>query len=247
MFSYAAVYCDLFDTLVDFDARRLPEIVVNEVKTNSTSGVVYGLFSRFFPHIPFAQFHRIFIESYREAERQRSSTLLETSSQARFEILFSMLNIPANPHTGDLIPKIVALHMETMTQAMEFPPENLPVLQALKARAPLGLISNFDHTPTAIHILQSYGIHDLFDVLMISEAVGWRKPSPVIFRRAAESLGVDISRAVFVGDSPTLDVAGAKGAGMKAVWINRKGESLPAGIPKPDFEIPHFSRLLDVL
>lgn len=247
MFSYAAVYCDLFDTLIDFDVRRLPEIVVNGVKANSTSGAVYGLFSSFYPQIPFDQFHSVFIESYREVERQRSSTLMESSSQARFEALFTMLNIPTNSHTQELIHNIVDLHMETMIHAMEFPPGNLPVLQALKAKAPLGLISNFDHSPTAIRILQRHGIHDLFDVILISEAVGWRKPSPLIFLRAIESLDIDASRAIFIGDSPTLDVTGAKGVGMKVVWINRKGESYPAGIPKPDFEIPHFSRLLDVL
>lgn len=244
---FAAVFCDLFDTLIDFDMHRLPEIVVGGTRIHTTSGAAYELFSRFHPQISFENFHAVFVESYREAERFRSTTLKESSSRRRFEMMFSMLGIPPGSSDEGLIEQIVSVHMETMVGAMAFPPENLPVLLELKARGPLGLISNFDHAPTAHRILNFYGIHDLFDVLLISEAVGWRKPSPVIFHRAVEELGIDIARTVFVGDSPTLDVAGAKRVGMQAVWVNRKGDKLPEGIPRPDFEIPHFSRLLEVL
>lgn len=246
MRSIAAVFCDLFDTVIDFDTSRLPEILVDGNRTRSTSGVVYDLFSRSHPEISFEKFHAVFIESYREAERRRNSTMKETPSTSRFGILFTMLGLSADSSTKELIERMVSSHMETMAGAMTFPAENLPVLRVLKSRGPLGLISNFDHAPTAHRILKLHGIHDLFDVVLVSDAVGWRKPSPVIFHQAAESLRVDISQTVFVGDSPALDVAGAKNVGMQAVWVNRKAATLPPGIPTPDFEISHFSRLLEV-
>jgi putative hydrolase of the HAD superfamily len=59
----------------------------------------------------------------------------------------------------------------------------------------------------------------MFDVVLISEEEGIRKPDARIFDRARERCGVDHpSEAMFVGDHPEVDVAGAHAAGMVAVW-----------------------------
>jgi len=48
----------------------------------------------------------------------------------------------------------------------------------------------------------------------------------------------------YVGDNPRRDVAGAKGVGMKAVWINSDNRELPVGIPQPDMTISDLGDLL---
>jgi putative hydrolase of the HAD superfamily len=66
--------------------------------------------------------------------------------------------------------------------------------------------------------LECLALPAMFDTVLISEAEGVHKPDPEIFRRALERLGVDAPRACYVGNHPDVDVAGAKAAGLKAVW-----------------------------
>jgi len=58
----------------------------------------------------------------------------------------------------------------------------------------------------------------MFDTILISDAEGVSKPGREIFDRALERLGVNPEYAVFVGDHPEVDVAGARAAGMQAIW-----------------------------
>jgi putative hydrolase of the HAD superfamily len=66
--------------------------------------------------------------------------------------------------------------------------------------------------------LQSLGLAEFFDTILISEVEGVRKPDPVIFARALERCGVVASEAAFVGDNPEADIAGARAAGLLAIW-----------------------------
>jgi putative hydrolase of the HAD superfamily len=45
------------------------------------------------------------------------------------------------------------------------------------------------------------------------------KPHPGIFSRALAELGVAASQAVMVGDILEMDIAGAQGVGMRAIWL----------------------------
>ncbi|MEK8035714.1 MAG: HAD family hydrolase, partial [candidate division NC10 bacterium] len=114
---------------------------------------------------------------------------------------------------------------------------------ALGARHRLAVVSNFDYTPTARLVLEREGIASLFETVVISDAVGWRKPKAVIFETALGALGLGPERALFVGDRADIDVAGAHGVGMQAVWINRAREALPDGAPAPEFEIQDLAEL----
>jgi FMN phosphatase YigB (HAD superfamily) len=51
-----------------------------------------------------------------------------------------------------------------------------------------------------------------------------------VFELARERLGVRAEEAVFVGDDLRWDVAGARGAGMEAVLIDRAGRPAPDGL-----------------
>ena len=66
--------------------------------------------------------------------------------------------------------------------------------------------------------LQCLALSPLFDTILISDAEGISKPDGQIFQRALERLDTDAAQAVFVGDHPEVDVAGARAAGMQAIW-----------------------------
>jgi putative hydrolase of the HAD superfamily len=66
--------------------------------------------------------------------------------------------------------------------------------------------------------ISGLGIQNYFDVILISEIEGVRKPTTEIFQRAMTRLGVSAQDSVFVGDNPAADILGAKSAGMRAIW-----------------------------
>ncbi len=67
------------------------------------------------------------------------------------------------------------------------------------------------------------------DHIIVSGDVPVQKPNPEIFRLMEQKLGGEPSDFVYVGDSIPVDIAAAKSAGWKAVWIDRRGL-------KPTFE-----------
>jgi putative hydrolase of the HAD superfamily len=93
----------------------------------------------------------------------------------------------------------------------------------------LGVISN-GSTDSQNTKLEVMGIRPLFSVVLISEEVGIRKPDPRIFRMGLEKLAVNASEAIFIGDNPVLDVAGAMAVGIRAVWLNCDGVPPPADV-----------------
>lgn len=96
----------------------------------------------------------------------------------------------------------------------------LPVLRAVRdSGRKLGLVSNFDGWLR--EVLRELRLLEYFDVVTISAEFGVSKPDPRIFRAALDHLGVPAGRAVFVGDSPILDIDGARSAGMTAVLLDR--------------------------
>lgn len=85
----------------------------------------------------------------------------------------------------------------------------------------LGLVSN-GPSPFQERNFDALGIADSFDTVVVSEAVGLRKPDPRIFRLALERLGRTAGETVFVGDNPDADIAGAKRAGLRAIWMRNR-------------------------
>lgn len=97
-------------------------------------------------------------------------------------------------------------------------PDALPTLRGLRAAGvSLGLITN-GSVGMQTRKLECLELASLFDTVLISEAEGVHKPDPEIFRRALERLGVDADHACYVGNHPEVDVAGAKAAGLRAIW-----------------------------
>ena len=70
--------------------------------------------------------------------------------------------------------------------------------------------------------LERTGLAALIADAVISEAVGSRKPDPLIFRTALEAAGRHGGRgpAWMIGDHPMADIAGAKNCGLLTGWVS---------------------------
>jgi len=97
-------------------------------------------------------------------------------------------------------------------------PDAAQTLSFLRASGlKLGLITN-GSIPMQSSKLACLVLSPMFDIIQISDAEGISKPKPQIFHRALERLNTNPANAVFVGDHPEVDVAGARAAGMRAIW-----------------------------
>ena len=95
--------------------------------------------------------------------------------------------------------------------------------------------------------LEALGITAWFDALIISGEIGIAKPDPAIFELALKQVDVEPTQAWHIGDTLATDIAGAKAAGVAAVWINRSNRTRREYDPKPDIEIDSLSRIPSLL
>ena len=80
-------------------------------------------------------------------------------------------------------------------------------------------------------LLAEIGLAELFDVIADSGRLGIEKPDRRIFDHALASLGaVPDEPPVHVGDSWAADIAGALGAGWRAIWYGRR--AVPVDDPR---------------
>lgn len=95
--------------------------------------------------------------------------------------------------------------------------------------------------------LEIIGIRHLFHDVVTAVDAGSPKPEKAIFDEAVRRTGVSRAEVLHVGDHPEFDVDGARNAGMRAAWMNRRGDSWPDHLPPPDAEITGIDELLQLL
>jgi 2-haloalkanoic acid dehalogenase type II len=154
-----------------------------------------------------------------------------------FERAFADLGIDA-----DAVAAYEAFH-DTLARGVAYP-DSEPALRALAPHYKLAVVSNADDD----HLKRALAANGLpVELVLSSEAARSYKPRRPIFRQAAKLLGEHIHDVLYVGDSPQMDVLGARHAGMRTAWVNRAGVSLPAGMPKPDYEVRDLMELVHAL
>ena len=243
----SAVLFDLFDTLVLLDRSRLPEVQVNGTTRRTTAGHLHRAFQPFAPGLSLEDFVDALFWSWQEAERLRGESHREVTAPERFGMMFGRLGLGQGMVPPEALQTLLATHMKELSKAVVFPDHHGDLLRGLRKRHRLAVVSNFDYTPMAWHILEREGVADLFETVVVSVEVGWRKPKPVIFELALQRMGTAPGDALFVGDRADIDVAGAQGVGMAAAWINRDGSPLPDGAQAPEFEIRDLAELERIL
>jgi 2-haloalkanoic acid dehalogenase type II len=123
-------------------------------------------------------------------------------------------------------------------------PDVCPAIDELCERYELAVLSDAD-TNFIEACLAHNGLS--FDTIVTSEDLQTYKPHVSMFREVCARLGVEPSEAAYVGDSPWHDIAGARNAGMRAVWLNRHGREWPEDIEPPETTITTLAELAGVL
>ena len=88
-----------------------------------------------------------------------------------------------------------------------------------KAGYRIGVVSNAEGR--VAEDLDGAGYRGMFETVVDSHRVGVEKPDPKIFRIALERMGVGPENAIYVGDVPAVDVAGARAAELTPLLLDR--------------------------
>jgi len=87
---------------------------------------------------------------------------------------------------------------------------------------PMGVVSNCAFSKEVIlYELGKHGLADHLSFVMVSAEYAVRKPNALLFETAAARLGRKPEDIWFIGDRLDTDVAGAKSARMKPIWLRR--------------------------
>lgn len=120
---------------------------------------------------------------------------------------------------NEVIAKVGVSHLEQHLWCVADPSARM-VLSELKQRGfILAVISNTEDG-RLIDSLAAAGISDVFDLLIDSHIVGYRKPDKAIFQVALDKLGVDAYEAAYIGDSYHIDALGARAAGLRGILLD---------------------------
>jgi putative hydrolase of the HAD superfamily len=101
-------------------------------------------------------------------------------------------------------------------------PQAADVLRELCRRdLTLGMVSNSDGRIE--RIVAAHGLRPFFRFVLDSRVVGVEKPDPRIFRLALAQAEAEPEEAVYVGDLYSIDVVGARAAGLDAILLDPAG------------------------
>jgi putative hydrolase of the HAD superfamily len=128
-------------------------------------------------------------------------------------------------------------------------PDAVATIEAIRGALPTARVGLITNGPAEVQRakLTLLGIDPHLDFALVSGEFGVEKPDPAIFREALRRGAATPHEAIFIGDSPDHDVAGARAAGIRAVWINRAGRPWPLSAPAPDDEVPDLAAFLALL
>ncbi len=155
----------------------------------------------------------------------------------QFQHVFKQLKLRADHRAA-------AAYLRDRLAAAPAFPEVYPVLEALRPRYRLAVLSNSDDDFLTAALRRN---NLQFDTVVTSEQAGAIKPDPAIFHHLAQRLGLKPEHILYAGDSPIPDLLGPRRAGLKVAWVNRMGTRRPRRVPPPDIRVRNLSELLPAL
>lgn len=120
-----------------------------------------------------------------------------------------------------------------------------PVLDALHARFPMVLVSNFYGNVEAV--LEDFGLRHYFKSIIESAVVGVRKPDPAIFSLGVDALGLKPEEVLVIGDSYKKDILPAESLGCHVAWLKGKGWTAEEDAQTHSSVISALTQVLDMV
>ncbi|MGN6380158.1 MAG: HAD family hydrolase [Gaiellales bacterium] len=210
-----AVLFDYGDTLVGFENAEATFVASQRVFLEALPA----------PRVELEAFHERVTELLR-AEYERTAEDFREVDYASV-VRAALAERGVDPPDDELRAAIVA-QIQAWNPARKLHPAAHEVVDELRSRGlRVGYVSNtFDPPEVLLEVIRDEGMADRADAIVLSSQVGYRKPSPVIYRDALERVGSEGPATLFVGDRVLEDVIGPSREGMAtclATWFRTDG------------------------
>ncbi len=238
-----AVVFDLFDTLVDMLSESIPMTRVGDRDVPCFIADLHALLVDE-SGVTFSRFLEAMASVERAFRRSHYAKGLELPTTVRFAELVERLEIDS----PGLHERMTEAHMSRLIAQVRYLDHHREVLAALAGDVRIALCSNFSHSPTAMEVLARADLLEFFDVKVVSDAYGFRKPRKEIFHAVFEALDLAPEDVLHVGDSLDADVAGASSVGARTAWSTRRVSDQSGALaayagPEPDHCIADLGEL----
>jgi len=233
-----AIGFDLFNTLITARPHAVSEAVTRLLKGLKDQGFALEE------------------ESFKQAYRENATRIIketrkdgrETHNRYWISATLKSLGYDVEPY-DQRIELCLDSYFSAFLDYCEVIPGTLDMLRIVRQEYRIGLLSNFTHPPAAEQLIDSLGLGRFFEFILISGALGYRKPHPFVFNKMREKFGVSERHILYVGDDPDPDVNGARRAGMQAVWFAYARDHHiptvpgvgPSGASEPQYIVPRAS------
>ncbi|MCX6027186.1 MAG: HAD family hydrolase [Chloroflexi bacterium] len=186
-----------------------------------------------------AAFLTRFGERLSDYERQRQADFLEFTMAWVVAETLKDLGLP--PATAGQITRAVRALYVIIERHWEARPEVGAVLDELaQSGLRMAMFSNAADEGDVRRLITQCGFDGRFDPILISAALGIRKPNPRGFKLILANWDISPSAAVMVGDILGADILGAQNAGVHNIWFDT-GVDTPGNLAHGDTIQPEFT------
>jgi putative hydrolase of the HAD superfamily len=223
------IFFDLDGTLLDYEAsakQSLQGIL-------SIKGIECDI-DVFYP-----KYQKINAELWTLFEQKKAA--LDAILVDRFGILLEAWNL-----TREELESISREYLEILSQQSHMCPNAIEILEYLKDKYPLSIITNGVHFVQEGR-LKATQLGSYFDHVVSSEVVGVSKPDQSIFRRALDLTEIEVEESLYIGDSIQSDLVGTNNINMPFIFYNPKKNTVPSHLSSPKWEINNLLQLKELL
>lgn len=238
-----AVLFDFDDTLVDWSQRANNDGEIYRCHVSN----VYDYLQETTAALPDRD---AFFQGYLDAITHAWQEAKKTWGGANFAAIWqqTLATFGLYPAPGELDKLLQVFDWQPVPGVVLYP-DTIEMLDTLRARGyKLGLVTNSMMPMWMRDIeLAAYHLLDYFDARATSGDVGYMKPHPAIYQHVLQQLGVPPQQAVFVGDRPENDIAGANELGFVTVLMSPPHLNHEDTAVQPHFIIKQLRELPPIL
>ncbi|RDK89258.1 YjjG family noncanonical pyrimidine nucleotidase [Marinirhabdus gelatinilytica] len=205
------VFFDLDHTLWDFDKNS--SLAFKRVFANHRLDIALEEFLRFYEPINL-EYWKAYREERVSKQELRRGRLVDTFRKLKREYDIEVIDTLAEAYITELPGDNYLLKGAHEILDYLFPKYNLHIIT--------NGFTQVQHVK-----MKNSGIGKYFKTITTSEAVGVKKPNPLVFKTALDSADAIPENSIMIGDSFEADILGAKAVKMHTIFYNYRNEKPP--------------------
>lgn len=159
-----------------------------------------------------------FVSEYKDYDKEFDAAAVNHLFSIPIDIMLKTLytfNITKNVH----LYSILSFYRKKIREQIHLNNRLVDLLIRLKEKEyKLGIVSD-GTIDEQIYTLSKMGIIELFDTIIISEAIGVTKPDRRMFKAVIKNLAIEPENTFIIGDDFKKDIIGGKKCGLKTIWV----------------------------